>query len=163
MFLRDNFIHGDLHSGNVLYDVNTGKITVLDAGLVTAVKEDAFFEFGDFIRALVSQDIPMIAETLVVLHDYENDEKMGKPRTVFDVKLVQKDLEDIFQQRSDKWEGAALAQALGDITGACPATLPYHPGPLPCPAEMGWWGRRPPPVREGGAFFLSARREVCCE
>ena len=51
----------------------TGKLTVLDAGLVTAVEDDAFLEFGDFIRALVSSDIPMIAETLVVLHDQDSD------------------------------------------------------------------------------------------
>ena len=31
MFLRDNFIHGDLHAGNLLWDARRGKLTVLDA------------------------------------------------------------------------------------------------------------------------------------
>ena len=37
MFLRDNFIHGDLHAGNLLYDEMTDTITVLDAGLISQV------------------------------------------------------------------------------------------------------------------------------
>lgn len=28
MFLRDNFIHGDLHAGNLLFDADNGVLTV---------------------------------------------------------------------------------------------------------------------------------------
>jgi hypothetical protein len=37
MFLRDNFVHGDLHAGNLLYDAASHRITVLDAGLTTSL------------------------------------------------------------------------------------------------------------------------------
>lgn len=37
MFLRDNFIHGDLHAGNLLYDTVSSRITVLDAGLTASL------------------------------------------------------------------------------------------------------------------------------
>jgi hypothetical protein len=57
MFLRDNFIHGDMHSGNILYDEDRRVVTVMDAGLVTHLPGDVWNEFGDFIRALVSKDI----------------------------------------------------------------------------------------------------------
>jgi predicted unusual protein kinase regulating ubiquinone biosynthesis (AarF/ABC1/UbiB family) len=32
MFLRDNFIHGDLHAGNLLYDPVSKKVTVRSCG-----------------------------------------------------------------------------------------------------------------------------------
>ena len=43
MFLRDNFIHGDLHAGNLLYDNTTDTITVLDAGLISQVCTQSIF------------------------------------------------------------------------------------------------------------------------
>ena len=37
MFLRDNYVHGDLHSGNLLYTEGDGHVTVLDAGLACSL------------------------------------------------------------------------------------------------------------------------------
>ena len=55
---RDNFVHGDLHAGNLLYDENTNNLTILDAGLVTTLAKDAEAGFGDFLRAMCAQVSP---------------------------------------------------------------------------------------------------------
>ena len=52
---RDNFVHGDLHAGNLLYDDQADILTILDAGLVTALGNDAEERFGDFLRAMCAQ------------------------------------------------------------------------------------------------------------
>jgi hypothetical protein len=54
---RDNFVHGDLHAGNLLYDEQANILTVLDAGLVTKLGRDAEAGFGDFLRAMCAQVI----------------------------------------------------------------------------------------------------------
>ncbi len=52
---RDNFVHGDLHAGNLLYDEQANVLTILDAGLVTTLGSDAEEGFGDFLRAMCAQ------------------------------------------------------------------------------------------------------------
>lgn len=52
---RDNFVHGDLHAGNLLYDEQANVLTILDAGLVTTLGNDAEEGFGDFLRAMCAQ------------------------------------------------------------------------------------------------------------
>ena len=37
MFLRDNFVHGDMHAGNLLYEKTTNEMTVIDAGMITSL------------------------------------------------------------------------------------------------------------------------------
>ena len=69
MFLRDNFIHGDLHSGNLLYDTETKRITVLDAGLVTRLPVDDIFAFGEFLQAICNKDADSIADHLFGFRD----------------------------------------------------------------------------------------------
>jgi predicted unusual protein kinase regulating ubiquinone biosynthesis (AarF/ABC1/UbiB family) len=69
MFLRDNFVHGDLHAGNLLYDESTNVLTLLDAGLVTQLGQDAEDSFGDFLRAMCAQDFDQIADCLIGFHD----------------------------------------------------------------------------------------------
>ena len=54
---RDNFVHGDLHAGNLLFDEQANILTVLDAGLVTTLGKDAEAGFGDFLRAMCAQVI----------------------------------------------------------------------------------------------------------
>lgn len=38
-FLRDNYVHGDLHGGNLMA-ADDGTLAVFDAGLTTALKPD---------------------------------------------------------------------------------------------------------------------------
>jgi len=65
MFLRDNYIHGDLHAGNLLYSAKDNLLTVVDAGLTTYLEDKSFVPFGDFLRALCVGDAQVIVEKLV--------------------------------------------------------------------------------------------------
>lgn len=69
MFLRDNYVHSDLHAGNLLWDRETDTLTVIDVGLVTKIEKDMAFAFGDFLRALVQLDAPTLASKLMVFHN----------------------------------------------------------------------------------------------
>ena len=37
MMVRDNFVHGDMHGGNILYSMSENHVTVLDAGIATSL------------------------------------------------------------------------------------------------------------------------------
>eukprot|EP00039_Didymoeca_costata_P023607 m.7667 g.7667 ORF g.7667 m.7667 type:complete len:623 (+) comp3751_c1_seq1:270-2138(+) len=114
MFLRDNFIHGDLHAGNLLYDRQTGRVTVLDAGLVTNITDDMFDHFGDFLRALVTQDTPVIADKLILFHDKSASQK---PVDIDRDQLI-KTINWIYTEGGGKRKpGVPVAQAMGDIVG----------------------------------------------
>ena len=58
MYLRDNYIHGDLHGGNVLFssDPRDDRVFVLDAGLTTALERDWASPFGYLLHALTPSD-----------------------------------------------------------------------------------------------------------
>lgn len=117
MFLRDNFIHGDLHAGNLLYDHESRVVTVMDAGLVTHLPGDVWNEFGDFIRALCSKDILEIRDKLIFFHD--ESVVGGVKRDQIDPVYLEQDLADIYLTGggSDRGADIPLAQALGDIVG----------------------------------------------
>ena len=46
MMIRDNFVHGDLHGGNILYSTNDDHVTVLDAGIATSLDKRTVAPFG---------------------------------------------------------------------------------------------------------------------
>jgi predicted unusual protein kinase regulating ubiquinone biosynthesis (AarF/ABC1/UbiB family) len=69
MFLRDNYVHCDLHAGNLLYDRETDTLTVIDVGLVTKIEKDVAPAFGDFLRALVVLDPKTLAQKLMQFHN----------------------------------------------------------------------------------------------
>lgn len=52
MMVRDNFVHGDLHGGNILYSMSDDHVTVLDAGIATSLEKRTFAPFGVFLHAL---------------------------------------------------------------------------------------------------------------
>lgn len=54
MMVRDNFVHGDLHGGNILYSEAHNHVTVLDAGIATCLEKDTLAPFGRFLHALCS-------------------------------------------------------------------------------------------------------------
>jgi predicted unusual protein kinase regulating ubiquinone biosynthesis (AarF/ABC1/UbiB family) len=54
MMVRDNFVHGDLHGGNILYSEGDDHVTVLDAGIATKLQEQTIKPFGKFLYALCS-------------------------------------------------------------------------------------------------------------
>merc|ERR1711860_207521 len=64
MMVRDNFVHGDLHGGNILYAENDQHVTVLDAGIATSLDRKTFSPFGKFLHALCSGNTDVIVEYL---------------------------------------------------------------------------------------------------
>lgn len=54
MMVRDNFVHGDLHGGNILYSETDNHVTVLDAGIATTLAQESLEPFGKFLYALCS-------------------------------------------------------------------------------------------------------------
>lgn len=54
MMVRDNFVHGDLHGGNILYSESDDHVTVLDAGLATSLDKQTVAPFGRFLHDLCS-------------------------------------------------------------------------------------------------------------
>jgi len=52
MFLRDNYVHGDLHGGNLMA-ADDGTLAVFDAGLTCALKADVAAPFGYFLQVTV--------------------------------------------------------------------------------------------------------------
>lgn len=67
MFLRDNYVHGDMHGGNIMYQMDEkGKttLTVIDTGLVTEIGSDYAQEFGMFLHGLCTGNPELILTTL---------------------------------------------------------------------------------------------------
>jgi len=69
MFLRDNYMHGDLHAGNVIFDEKRGILTVLDAGHTTSLSPDNAKHFGQFMSGMCTGDSNKIINSLLVFHD----------------------------------------------------------------------------------------------
>jgi len=63
MYLRDNFAHADLHSGNLLAKKD-GSIVVLDTGIVTSLRPEDIDEFFNFLEAGCRQDAKSFTEKL---------------------------------------------------------------------------------------------------
>lgn len=64
MMVRDNFVHGDLHGGNILYSEADNHVTVLDAGIATSLEPTTFAPFGRFLHALCSGHTDTIVQYL---------------------------------------------------------------------------------------------------
>lgn len=64
MMVRDNFVHGDLHGGNILYSETDNHVTVLDAGIATSLDQRTFAPFGKFLHALCSGNTDRIVQYL---------------------------------------------------------------------------------------------------
>eukprot|EP00122_Pirum_gemmata_P018931 Pgem_evm2s17732 len=89
MYLRDNYVHGDLHGGNIIavdyFHDDEGnevsadrvinakkkiqKLGIIDAGLTTALHKDIEVPFGFFLLALCTGDTNEVVEKLVEFSD----------------------------------------------------------------------------------------------
>jgi len=74
MFLRDNFMHGDLHGGNVLV-AEDGSLTVIDTGITTSILPDWQPKFGEFLKSLTVGDSERLTNTLLAFHEGEVSEE----------------------------------------------------------------------------------------
>lgn len=106
MFLRDNYVHGDLHAGNLICSLEDGRVTVIDAGLITSLKPDASSPFGDFLRALCSMDVDVIVKRILQF----NVGKMPVDREAFRERI---------QAITQHWKTKVGDEkyALGDVVG----------------------------------------------
>merc|ERR1711998_790195 len=62
MFFKDNYIHGDLHAGNVMYSEKEKRLTVIDAGIVAAFGDERIKDFRSFLRYICKRDTARIAD-----------------------------------------------------------------------------------------------------
>ena len=71
MFLRDNFVHGDMHGGNLLYNGQSvaNGLTVLDAGLTVSLPDDVARSFSIFLYSMIMGDVDGIMNKLIEFND----------------------------------------------------------------------------------------------
>ena len=68
MFFRDNLVHGDLHGGNVLFDEKRGEVTLIDAGITTALgSKQTTDDFLCFLHGMSVGDAEILTDTLLRL------------------------------------------------------------------------------------------------
>lgn len=123
MFLRDNLVHGDLHSGNVMYDREGSSLTVIDAGLTTSIGDDIQESFRDFVYAMSTGDSQGLMDKLMEFNtntDVLSEEKYAS-------------LKQDIDNACETWVGAEGSRApdgspisLGDLTGAIMFSLNRH-------------------------------------
>eukprot|EP00944_MAST-04C_sp_MAST-4C-sp1_P012315 g12315.t1 len=72
MFLRDNFVHGDMHGGNLLYSQDkegNNVLTVLDAGLTVSLDSQVARSFSQFLYSMIMGDVDGIMTKLIEFND----------------------------------------------------------------------------------------------
>lgn len=72
MFLRDNYVHGDLHGGNLMA-ADDGSLAVFDAGLTCRLAPDVAQPFGYFLQAMCTGNTDRVVEKLVLFNDGPNE------------------------------------------------------------------------------------------
>ncbi|EKX39370.1 hypothetical protein GUITHDRAFT_143567 [Guillardia theta CCMP2712] len=89
MFLRDNYIHGDLHGGNLMA-AHDGTLAVFDAGLTTALNEDIAQPFGYFLHSICTGRSDKVSEKLITFNTI--------PKEKIDTEAFNNDLSDVMKQ-----------------------------------------------------------------
>jgi aarF domain-containing kinase len=72
MFLRDNYVHGDLHGGNLMA-ADDGSLAVFDAGLTCKLQPDIAQPFGYFLQAMCTGNTDRVVEKLVLFNEVPLD------------------------------------------------------------------------------------------
>ncbi|GAB5357611.1 hypothetical protein AAMO2058_000389000 [Amorphochlora amoebiformis] len=66
MFLKDNFVHGDLHAGNVMVsEDHPESVVVIDAGCTCQLKEEVRPKFEKFVNAMCNGDSKVITDSII--------------------------------------------------------------------------------------------------
>ncbi|MDE2420289.1 MAG: AarF/ABC1/UbiB kinase family protein [Gammaproteobacteria bacterium] len=79
--------HADLHAGNLML-LTDGRVGFIDFGIVGQLKPEVWQSAINFMQALQTTDYALMAENMV---------KMGMTNTVVDLKVLQKDIENMFK------------------------------------------------------------------
>lgn len=101
MFLRDNFIHADLHAGNIMFSTRPSKVpgsakeieclTLLDAGLTAQLDEATRPVFNTFLIAMCRLEAQTISECLVKF----NRRQEARPRSERDMQKLERMVQSI--------------------------------------------------------------------
>jgi ubiquinone biosynthesis protein len=67
MLIIDGFFHGDPHPGNVLVELNSGRLTMLDTGMVGELSIQDRIKLGSLIMVVRNRDVVGLAQTLRAL------------------------------------------------------------------------------------------------
>ena len=105
MMVRDNFVHGDLHGGNILYSMSDDHVTVLDAGIATSLDQRTFAPFGRFLHALCSGQTDIVVEYL---------QRFNEASMVVNTKQLKTDI----QTTMDKYMGPFRLNPDGPLNAA---------------------------------------------
>eukprot|EP00439_Symbiodinium_sp_Y106_P082930 s629_g22.t1 len=105
MMIRDNFVHGDLHGGNILYSTNDDHVTVLDAGIATSLDKRTVAPFGRFLHALCSGQTEKVVEYL---------QRFNESDMVVNTKQLHADI----QETMDKYMGPFRIDKEGPLNAA---------------------------------------------
>lgn len=105
MMVRDNFVHGDLHGGNILYSMSDDHVTVLDCGIATSLDKRTFAPFGVFLHALCSGQTDTVVEYL---------QRFNEANLVVNTKQLKSDI----QATMDKYMGPFRMNPHGPLNAA---------------------------------------------
>jgi ubiquinone biosynthesis protein len=67
MLIIDGFFHGDPHPGNVLVELNSGRLTMLDTGMVGELSIQDRIKLGSLMMVVRNRDVVGLAQTLRAL------------------------------------------------------------------------------------------------
>jgi aarF domain-containing kinase len=96
MLFGDNFLHGDLHPGNMLVRIENDKphLVLLDAGLVCRLNKVRKQNFDDLFTAVVKRDGHQVAEMMIDRNKFNKDNITEQDRFTF-IKDMSKLVEDV--------------------------------------------------------------------
>eukprot|EP00286_Rhodomonas_abbreviata_P010390 CAMPEP_0181334050 /NCGR_PEP_ID=MMETSP1101-20121128/26037_1 /TAXON_ID=46948 /ORGANISM="Rhodomonas abbreviata, Strain Caron Lab Isolate" /LENGTH=557 /DNA_ID=CAMNT_0023443969 /DNA_START=297 /DNA_END=1970 /DNA_ORIENTATION=- len=120
MFLRDNYVHGDLHGGNLMA-ADDGTLAVFDAGLTTALKADIAEPFGYFLHAICTGSTDKVVDKLILFNEV--------PREKIDVPAFREDVRKrmgIYVGDDGMHSPAGGAINMGELIGCILNSMQVH-------------------------------------
>lgn len=122
MLLRDNLVHGDLHGGNVMYNVENNSMTVIDAGITCTLDGDAGTDnFVRFLYSMCTAQGDKLSESLLTMSEVP----ATLDRAAFDAD-INNALEMFMDTETRKAHVGTGHVPVGDITGEIFRTLQRH-------------------------------------
>jgi ubiquinone biosynthesis protein len=104
----DGFFHGDPHPGNIWYEPATGRIVLLDLGMVGELSPELRYALADLIYSVREQDSQQIAGVLLSMSVESGD---------VDEKSFREDVDRIVQRYMIYGDAASLQMVISAILG----------------------------------------------